>query len=60
MKTYNFNCDECPENDEFEGSNVARAWEAAKEAGWRSKLVGGQWLRFCPSCVEDFGKRSER
>lgn len=51
--TWEVNCDACSHAEEIEAEGFHRAVEAIKRRGWRIRMVAGEWLHLCPSCVED-------
>lgn len=51
--TTTFACDECGNEEEFEGFDgkvdVGGAAKEAKEGGWKIIYVNGDWEHYCPS-----------
>ncbi len=45
-------CDSCNECLSPEDTHNA-ARHAAKEAGWSTSIVVGEWINLCPTCKED-------
>ena len=45
---YILQCDICPEAEEFDSFNEARAYQKAN--GWKQKQIVGEWFNFCPEC----------
>jgi hypothetical protein len=46
-----FECDSCDEAfSGRDGEEFQEAWARAKEAGWRCRQVGNDWVRGCPDC----------
>lgn len=46
-----FECDSCDatlEGDDHE--EFKEVWAAAKEEGWRTRKIGGEWVHACPRC----------
>lgn len=45
-------CNDCPEEDEFEGDDFSEFFAAAKADGWRARKTDRGWKHQCPACVE--------
>lgn len=45
-----FECDSCDEILDTNEDEFAAAWSKARDAGWRSKKIGTEWVHGCPGC----------
>lgn len=44
-------CDSCDGEHEGEpGEEFPEVWASAKEMGWRTRKIAGEWLHGCPDC----------
>lgn len=47
-------CDSCGETHDAETKDFREAVESAKDAGFKIMKDGaGEWVHYCPGCVED-------
>lgn len=59
-KVHQFDCDApgCTESfgqDEGEPATFQEVWAAAKEEGWVTFKVDGEWVHNCPECKKKVG-----
>jgi hypothetical protein len=54
-------CDACGDTFEWEDDDFHGGWTAAKDEGWRAKLIGTEWTHLCPPCgASDRRGRNDR
>ena len=60
-QAFAIHCDECPESFDTEHVDFYEALASAKAQGWRVYIGPDKaFAHSCPSCTEDFAKRSRR